>query len=497
VTESFDLLFRGGDVYDGTGSPAQHADVGILGDRVARVGDLGDAEATTVIDAGGLAITPGFIDVHAHDDAAVLADPELRCKTLQGVTTDVVGNCGLGIAPHHHAMSSFGPWTPGLETHAAWEGYGGYMGRLDDAPPSLNVAVLVGQGTVRAAVMGNAERAPTDEEVRAMRAVVEEGMTAGAVGLSTGLIYEPGRYAATDEIVALAEVAAAAGAIYTTHMRNEADQLLAAVAEAIEVGERAGMPVEISHHKASGRANWGKVKESLAMIDAARDRGVAVTLDQYPYTAGSTHLFAVIQHGALDSGAGGIGKVEPDAVTVASALGHPEWEGRNLVELGELLDLSPRAAADHVVAGTDGSALVVLEMMSEDDVRTVLSHPQTMIGSDGVPAPGKPHPRLWGTFPRVLGRYSRDEGVITFADAVRRMTSLPATSFGLVDRGVVREGAFADLVVLDPATVADRGTYAEPELPPTGILHVLVNGTLVVRDSAHTTARPGRALRRA
>ena len=492
----YDLLIRGGEVYDGGGAAAVRADVGVTGDRIADIGDLTDADATLVIDAAGLAVTPGFIDVHAHDDAAVLVDPEMRCKTLQGVTTDVVGNCGLGIAPHAPGLMSFLAWTPGLEAHVPWAGYQGYMDRLDDAPPALNVAVLVGQGTARAAVLGNAERAPDDDELRRMRAIVAEGIDAGCVGLSTGLIYEPGRYAATDEIVALAEVAGDAGAIYTTHMRNEADHLLEAVAEAIEIGERAGLPVEISHHKASGRANWGKVTESLALIDAARERGLRVTLDQYPYTAGSTSLYAVIQNGALDDGAGGIGVVEPDAVTVASAAGHPEWDGRTLVEIGALLGTSPRDAADAVVAATGGTALVVLEMMSEDDVRTVMRHPHTMIGSDGVPAPGKPHPRLWGTFPRVLGHYARTEGVLAFGDAVRRMTRLPAETFGLADRGVVRTGAFADLVVLDPTSVADVATYADPEQPPTGIAAVVVNGSIVARDGRHTGARPGRALRR-
>ncbi|HZN15636.1 MAG TPA: D-aminoacylase [Acidimicrobiales bacterium] len=489
MSRTVDLIIRGGEVYDGTGAPPVRADVAVVGDRITDVGVLGDdVSAATVIDATGLAVTPGFIDVHAHDDAEVLIDPTIACKTSQGVTTDVVGNCGLGIAPHATGAASFAEWAPGLDTVPPWDGFTGYVERLDTAPPGLNVAVLVGHGTVRSAVLGTAERAPTATELDRMRGLVDEGMAAGCVGLSTGLIYEPGRYADTDEIVALADVVAAAGGIYTTHMRNEADQLLESVAEAIEIGERAGLPVQISHHKASGKANWGKVHESLAMIAAARDRGVAVSVDQYPYTAGSTHLFAVVQNGALDDGKGGIGKVEPGDVTVASAADHPEWEGLNLDEIGELLAISGRAAADAVLDGTRGRALVVLEMMSEADVRTVLAYEHTMIGSDGVPAPGKPHPRLWGTFPRVLGHYGRDEGVLTFADAVRRMTSLPAQTFGLTDRGVVRVGAFADLVVLDPATIADTATYRDPEQPSAGIHSVIVNG--------RTDGRAGRPLRR-
>ncbi|HEX4906282.1 MAG TPA: amidohydrolase family protein, partial [Acidimicrobiales bacterium] len=296
-------------------------------------------------------------------------------------------------------------------------------------------------------------------------------------------------------VVALASEARAG--IYATHMRNEADQLLEAVAEAIRIGEEAGIRVQISHHKASGRANWGRVRESLALIDAARARGVDVALDQYPYTAGSTSLAAIIQNGALDGGPGsGVGELGPEQVLVASAEGHREWEGLHLGQIGELVGMPWRMAADHVVTATHGSAIVVLESMSEGDVRTVMAHPATMIGSDGIPAPGKPHPRLWGTFPRVLGRYARDEGVLGLADAIRRMTSLPCETFGLTDRGVIRDGAFADLVLFDPATIADVGTYDDPARPPTGIRAVIVNGTVVVRDGEHTGARPGRALRR-
>ena len=343
-----------------------------------------------------------------------------------------------------------------------WDGYAGYLEQLDKEPAALNVAALVGHGTVRGAVMGNDARPPTAEELDAMRDLVQEGMDAGAVGFSTGLIYVPGRAADTDEIVELARVAAAAGGIYTSHIRNEAEGLLDAVAEAIEVGERAGLPVEISHHKASGKSNWGTVRESLRLIDDARARGVQVTADQYPYTAGSTILRAVIDNGGLDEGGGGIGIVAPEDVTIASAAGHPEWDGLNLVEIGAALGVSPRDAADAVIEGTRGSAVVVLEIMSEQDVRTVMSSPLTMIGSDGIVAPGKPHPRAWGTFVRVLGRYARDEGVLSMSEAVRRMTSLPADTFGLVDRGRIAEGAFADLVVFDPKTVIDTATYDEP-----------------------------------
>lgn len=487
------MLIRGATVYDGTGAPGVVRDVAVRGDRIVEAVD--DQDDGVVLDGTGLALAPGFVDVHTHDDGAVIVDPELRCKTLQGVTTDIVGNCGMGISPRRTAMPFFGPWSPGLDERAPWDGYAGYFAMLDAEPPSLNVGVLVGHGTVRASVLGFHDAQPAEADLDVMKALVREGMDAGALGLSTGLIYEPGRYATTEEVIALA--AEARDGIYTTHMRNEGEHLLQAVGEAIRIGEDAGIRVQISHHKASGRASWGRVKESLAMIDAARARGVDVALDQYPYTAGSTSLYAVIQNGSLDGDSdGGLGELAPENVLVASAADHPEWEGRHLGQIAAELGTSAREAADAIVAATNGSALVVLESMSEADVQTVMAHPCTMIGSDGIPAPGKPHPRLWGTFPRVLGRYARDLGVLSLAEAVRRMTSLPCETFGLADRGVIRPSAFADLVLFDPATIADVGTYEDPARPPIGIAAVIVNGTIVARNGEHTGARPGRALRR-
>lgn len=487
------MLIRGATVYDGTGAPGVVRDVALRGDRI--VDALGADHDGVEMDGTGLALAPGFVDVHTHDDGAVIVDPELRCKTLQGVTTDIVGNCGMGISPRRTAMPFFGPWSPGLAERAPWEGYAGYLAMLDAEPPSLNVGVLVGHGTVRASVLGFHDAQPSAAELDAMKALVREGMDAGALGLSTGLIYEPGRYATTEEVAALA--VEARDGIYATHMRNEGERLLEAVAEAIRIGEETGIRVQISHHKASGRASWGRVTESLAMIDAARARGVDVALDQYPYTAGSTSLYAVIQNGSLDgTTAGGLGELAPENVLVASAAEHPAWEGRHLGQIATELGMPPRDAADAIVTATNGSALVVLESMSEDDVQTVMVHPCTMIGSDGIPAPGKPHPRLWGTFPRVLGRYVRDLGVLTLAEAIRRMTSLPCETFGLADRGVIRHGAFADLVLFDPVTIADVGTYEDPARPPIGIAAVIVNGTVVANEGEHTGARPGRALRR-
>jgi N-acyl-D-aspartate/D-glutamate deacylase len=496
VSDTLDVLIRGATLYDGTGAPPRTLDVGVRGDRVARVGALAGARASTLIDASGLGLAPGFIDVHTHDDFALVLRPEMDFKVLGGVTTVVVGNCGFGAAPFPVASLMARAFHPGA-TLPEWSGYAGYLARLASDPASTNAAVLVGHGTVRASVMGNEKRAPSGDELERMKAIVREGRDAGAVGFSTGLIYEPGRHAALDEVAALACELAGTGALYATHMRDEGAKLLDAVREAIEIGRRARVPVQISHHKASGEASWGLVKESLALIEAAQAEGLDVHADQYPYTAGSTILAAVVQNGAFGGVPGGLGRVSPERVVVAAAVGHPEWEGRSIAELARELRMEPRAAAEHVMAQAPG-VTAVMHTMHEDDVRTVMRHPSTMIGSDGIPSlPGKPHPRLWGTFARVLGRYARELGLLTMHEAVHRMTGMSARKFGLVDRGVVREGAFADLVVFDPARVIDVGTFADPNHPPAGIHHVLVNGVRVVKDGAHTGARPGRPLRRA
>jgi N-acyl-D-amino-acid deacylase len=488
--EHYDLVIRGGTVYDGSGAPGVRADVGVLGDRIATVGDI-DARGASELDARGLAVTPGFIDVHSHDDYAVLLGPEVDFKVMQGVTTDIVGNCGSGVVPFEAGLIRFQRMDPSARP-APWDGYAGYMQRVDETGPSLNIAVLIGQGSLRRGAMGLEQRPATEAELARMRDWVREGVEAGAVGLSTGLIYEPGRYASTEELIALVRELHPNGGLYATHMRNEGAQLLDAVCEAIRIGEEAGVPVQISHHKATGEANWGKVRDSIALIEAARARGVDVTADQYPYTASSTSFFAVVQNGMVRNGV-----VKPEGVLVASAPAHPEYDGRSLAALADSWDLPVEQASTRLLEEEGEALFVVLFSMDEADVRTVLAHATTMIGSDGVPASGgKPHPRLYGTFPRVLGRYVRDEGVLDLATAIHRMTGMPAAKFRLTDRGAVRPGAYADLVVFDPAQIADTGTYEDPRRYPEGIKAVYVNGVAVARDGEHTHARPGRVVRR-
>jgi N-acyl-D-aspartate/D-glutamate deacylase len=488
-----DLLIREALLYDGSGAAPVIGDLAIEGDRIAAIGSVSGGARRT-LDAKGLALAPGFIDVHTHDDFAVVKQPDMAFKVLGGVTTCVIGNCGFGPAPFREAWQMAAGFQSAGEL-SGWEGHRGYLERLERDPPSLNVAMLIGHGTVRLAAMAAPKNpAPSAAELAKMKAIVQEGLDAGAIGMSTGLVYEPGRNAATDEIVELARLMAGSGALYATHMRDESLGLLDSIDEAVAIGERAGVPVQISHHKASGRRAWGMVSQSLARIDAAQRRGLDVHADQYPYTAGSTILSAVVADGRFG---GGLGTLTADDVVIASSKGHPDWEGKSIAVLAREMKLEPLATAQHILAAAPGTT-AVLHAMNEDDVRTVMKHPSTMIGSDGIPAlDGRPHPRLYGTFARVLGRYARDLGLFLMEEAVYRMTGFPAAKFGFRDRGLLREGFAADLVLFDPKTVIDVGTYEDPKHPPKGVARVFVNGAEVVAGAKHSGARPGRVLRRA
>ncbi|MBX9609499.1 MAG: D-aminoacylase [Gammaproteobacteria bacterium] len=498
-THKFDLILRDAELFDGLGGPARRGDLAARDGRIVAIGEVGalGGSAAEDIDTAGRALAPGFIDIHTHDDFACLRHPDMAFKTLGGVTTCVVGNCGFGPAPYASAQALFAGLTPG----SALPDYGdhaGYARLLEARPPAVNIGVLAGHGTLRHAAMGFAARPPSAPEMQRMRDVLARALEAGVLGLSSGLIYEPGMHAATEELIELAAVMRDSGAFYATHLRNEAGGLLDSVDEALAIGAGAGLPVLLSHHKAAGRDNWGRVRDSLARIAQARARGQTVDLDQYPYTAGSTMLAAVLANGVFTPTAaqGGIGDVGAEDVLVAAAPGRAEWDGRSIAELARDFGLAPRAAAERVVAEAPG-ATAIIHMMSEDDVRTVLRQPGTLIGSDGIPTlDGKPHPRLYGSFARVLGHYARDLAVLDLADAVARMTGLSARCLGLSDRGVLREGAWADLTLFDPATVRDVGTFDCPQRPPVGIVGVWVNGRRVVTDGKATSERPGRVLRR-
>jgi len=497
MNKTYDVLLRNAQVYDGQGGPPVAADVALEADRIARIGSLDGSVAKLEIDASGLALSPGFIDVHTHDDFAALSHPDMGFKSRGGVTTCIVGNCGFGAAPFAQAVDMLGRLTPGAAIEP-YEGHAGYAAALQSNAPGVNIAVLAGHGTIRKAAVGSEDRAPTDREMLAMKGHLQEALDAGVVGMSSGLIYDPGRYAKTDELVELVSVMRGSGALYATHIRDEGVGLLESIAEAIDIGARAGVAVQLSHHKASGRESWGKVADSLQLIEAAQLRGEDVHADQYPYTAGSTSLQAVLENGAFTGGnvSGGLSEVPPTDVVIASAPGHQQWEGRSIAELATEFKQAPRAAAEMIVGKSPGTS-VILHMMSEEDVHQVLRHPSTMIGSDGISTlEGKPHPRLYNTFARVLGHYSRDLRLFDLSTAIYRMCGFAARKFGLRDRGLIAEGAYADLVLFDAATVIDKGTFEDPNRYPVGIRQVFVNGRVAVRDDEVQGQRHGRVLRR-
>lgn len=478
--ERCDLLIRGGTVVDGTGGPPVAADVAICDDRIAAVGNLGGLAADDEIEAADLVVAPGFIDVHTHDDRLLLVDPDVTPKASQGVTTVVVGNCGVSIAPYGRAGAPPPPLNLLLrDDDRRFPGVAAYLDCLDRAPAALNSAFLVGHTTLRAEVMGDDLTRPAHEdEIATMRELLAEGLEAGAIGLSSGLFYPPAQAAPASEVAALAELLAPVGGVLASHIRDEGDDVMAAIDEAAEIGRQAGARLQISHHKAVGRANYGRVRETLARIDEIRERQ-PIGLDAYPYTAGSTVLLPDLAAAA-------------ERVLIAWSEALPDAVGRDLADVAAELGCDEREACDRLQP-----AGAVYFAMSEEDVRRVLAYPRTVIGSDGLPGDVRPHPRLWGTFPRVLGHYVREVGLFALEEGVHRMTGLPASEFGLVDRGEVRPGAFADLVLFDPGTIEDRATYDDPMRPAAGIAAVFVNGRPVWRNGTPTGERPGRAIRRA
>jgi len=525
----YDVLFRDGRIVDGTGSPWFRGDLAVEEGRIAAVGTVGsDADAAEEIDLEGRAIAPGFIDIHTHSDFTLPANRDAHSKVRQGVTLEVVGNCGTSAAPRYGAAArAVENWfeTKGLGDvvdPSAWESMAEYLDHLAEGV-SLNVASLVGHGNVRAAVVGYDNRAPTADELEEMCAFVDEAMADGAVGLSTGLFYSPGSFADTDEVVELASVAADHGGFYATHMRSESDGLIDSVEETIGIGRRAGVPVQISHHKAIGPDNWGKIRYTLRRMELARERdGVDVQCDQYPYVASSTSLGALLPTWAHDGGDDALlerlrdesarERIREELATdrnsswdgvLVTNVRNPDLkhtEGRTIAELAarEGEERDPADLLLDIVLEDGNHTMHVNFGMDEADVRTVMGHELTMVGSDGSSlrregplGEGVPHPRNYGTFPRVLGHYAREEGVVSLETAVHMMTGQPAARMGLEDRGVLKTGARADVTVFDPETVAQVGDFLDPANYPDGIEHVLVNGEHVVRAGEHTGARPG------
>ncbi|MFK7965631.1 MAG: amidohydrolase family protein [Burkholderiaceae bacterium] len=472
-----DLIFRGALVVDGSGNTPVVADLAISDDRISGLGDLSEHRAGTVVDARGRALAPGFIDAHCHDDGELITGPLLTPKISQGVTTVVNGNCGISLAP---TPAGLPPGPPPLNLVSRdgshrFERFADYFAALTQDPAAVNSVCLAGHTSLRHAAMTDLNQSANNSELTEMSRLLDEAMSDGAIGMSTGTYYPPAAAASTDELIALSKVMASHNGLYVTHMRDEANDIHLSLEETFRIGSEAGVRVIISHHKCVGSPNFGRSVETLAAIDTAA-QGQTVWLDAYPYAASSTILQA-----------DRVQKATRVMVTWSSVM--PEATGRDLAELAHEMNCSPVEAAERLMPGG-----AIYFQMDEADVQRILSHEHTMIGSDGIIGDQHPHPRAWGSFPRVLGHYSRDLGLFSLQEAVRKMTSLPANRFGMTDRGLLQVGAFADVVLFDPAVIIDSATFEQPAQPAAGIETVLVNGRRVWDAGSATGARPGRVL---
>lgn len=524
---SINFLVKNGIVFQhGDHSAAfRKADIAVEGDRIKAIGDLSGIKANKIIDAEGLYISPGFIDTHAHSEFSLLADGRAEGKISQGVTTEINGNCGLSAAPlYGEALERREAELNALGIKERWHTFDEYFDILSKRETALNFATLAGHNNLRASAAGYSDKDPSKAEMSKMIALLKDAIDSGAKGLSTGLIYPPGCYSGRAEIIELARTTAEYGGIYTTHMRDEGDKLLDALDEVLYIAEEAEIPAHISHLKTSGEKNWNKLKEVYEKIEKAHKSGISVTCDRYPYTASSTDLDALLPSWVYEGGhKEELRRIKNEQARLKREISgtFPEnscWEivrissvnsdrnkwmeGRSLLDISRSLEKSPIDALFHILIEEDLNVGAIFFFMSDENLKSILQRPYTMIGSDssarsfdGITAAGKPHPRGFGSFPRVLSKFVREENVLTLSEALYKMTVLPAKTFGIKERGSIKEGYFADMVVFDPDKVADLADFDEPFKKPDGIYHVFVNGTPVMLDSEFTGARPGRILR--
>jgi len=528
-----DLAIENGFIVDGTGNPWYRANIAIKSDKITALTPMKINDARDVIDAKGLVVSPGFIDMHTHSGLTLLAGVDAESKIRQGVTTEVIGNCGMSAAPLEGkaigvAQTSADEY--GLDV--TWSSLAQYMLRLERQGIVLNVACLIGHGTLRTSVMGFDNRAPTGREMRRMQELLARCMREGAFGFSSGLFYAPSSYAKLEELVKLGDTVGQFGGFYATHIRDESDHLEQAVNEALAVGWGARIPVQMSHHKACGKENWGRVNRTLQDIAAARRRGLDATVDVYPYTAYSTWLSAAIPPWAHEGGTERLierlkNPVIRKKLKLQMRRGMPNWEsmtksaiwqrfmisslpkkpslvGKTIQQIARSRGCDPYETVFDLLLEGNANVDVVVEDMIEEDVQSVLRNPLSMVGSDGYSistrgtlGKGKPHPRSFGTYPRVLGRYVRQKRVLTLEAAIRKMTALPANRLGLRDRGLLRSGMYADIVIFDPSRVADRATYLKPQQFPIGIDCVIVNGKITIANGNYLRNLNGRVLRHA
>lgn len=475
---SCDTLIRNARVLDGSGAAPELTDVALSGDQICDIGASLSYTATAIVDANGLVLAPGFIDVHTHDDTAVIHNPAMLPKLSQGVTTVIVGNCGISAAPVQLRGEPPDPMNLlGNSDAFRYPTFSAYVAAIRDANPAVNVGALVGHTALRNNQMDQLDRTATDTEIAAMRQQLQEALDSGALGLSTGLAYLSANAASTEEVLALAEPLASAGAVYTTHMRSETETILDAMQEAFEIGRMSRVPVILSHLKCAGIANWGRSNEVLQSLETARTSQHAAC-DCYPYAAGSSTL----DLRQVD---------ERVKITITWSTPHPEIAGQALEQIAAAWNLPQLEAARRLQP-----AGAIYHSISEEDMRRILRHPATMIGSDGLPNDPRPHPRLWGTFPRVLGRYSREEKLFSLPEAIHKMTGMPAQRFGLAKRGLIRTGYYADLVLFDPDKIIDTATFSDPVGPSKGIVSIWVNGVLSYTYQGATGQRNGRFLPR-
>lgn len=518
----FDLVITGAAIIDGSGSGPSGGDIAVHGDRIAAVGKVPEAQGRRVVRAQGLIACPGFVDVHSHSDYFLLLNPRAESAVRQGVTTEIGGNCGYSAAPIWGAWGEERAETYremyGLDTR--WHGVREYFARVAAEAPSINFGLLLGHNTIRGSVMGGAARPPDGVEMAAMLQAVRQGMQEGALGLSTGLIYAPACFASAEELVGLARVAREERGVLACHMRSEGDELLEAIREILDVAHRAKISLQISHLKTSGERNWGKLPEALGLIEEARSRGQDVSADRYPYTASNTGLQAVLPSWALEGN-----RVEQvarlrdatirerldrelvdrrwDRVMIAE-VARPEnrrYEGLRVHEAAALARKDPVDFVCDLLGEEEARVDAIFFTMSEENLEQILTRPYVMVASDsgtratvGPLGRGRPHPRTFGTFPRILGMYVREKRLLDLPAAIRKMTFDPCRRFGLTGRGLIAPGTHADLVLFDPDGVRDRATYEEPLQYPDGIRYVLVNGVITVEEGEHTGARAGRVL---
>jgi N-acyl-D-amino-acid deacylase len=526
-----DILIKDSVVVDGTGRPSFKVDVGVAEGRVVVMAESVEQEARHTLQAQGLHLAPGFIDPHTHSDIALLADPRAESKIRQGVTTEIVGNCGQSFAPLlDAAVEDAQAEAKSLGLEVTWASMGEYLDHLRNCGTALNVVALVGHNTVRSSVLGFEDVRPTAKQQAEMEQLVAKAMEQGARGLSTGLFYTPGAYALSEEVIGLARVVARYGGIYVTHIRSESDRLFEAVAEALEIGRQAEIQVEYSHVKLEGYRNWEGADRLLAVLEDYCSDGGRVGCDQYPYAACSSYLASILPYWAQTGGYTAVGQRlsnpemrarlrkdwEQNRVAWENQSCVRDWNdivvsdcrglqadvlGKSIAEIAADTGKDPLESVFDLIVGSEGRVQCVFFDQLEDNVRTLMRHPLVVVGSDGsalaphgVLAQCKPHPRAYGTFPRVLGRYVREQKVLSLEEAVKKMTSVTAERFGLGERGVVREGAWADLVLFDAQTVVDRATFTDPHQFPEGIPCVIVNGVIVVDQCQHTGALAGQVL---